>query len=52
MMVAVNATDAARTVRTPISLAGSVMTDLVEGRNVTLEPMVELEPYGYKIFVN
>lgn len=49
MLVAVNVTGKTQTVRTPISLAGETMTDLIGGADVTLEPLTEVEGYGYII---
>lgn len=50
MLVMVNTTAREQTVKTPISLAGAEMTDMIGGSSVTPGVTVTLEPYGYIIY--
>lgn len=52
LLVAVNTTASTQTVKSPISLAGTVMTDLIEEKSDVVPVVIELEPYGYKILMN
>ena len=52
LLVAVNTTGSSQTIRTPISLAGAQMTDLIKGNNTTAPVSIELEPYCYTILMN
>ena len=52
LLVAVNTTGDVKKVRTPISLAGASMNDLIEGKSVTLSYEIEMQPYGYTILMN
>lgn len=52
MLVAVNVSNKAQTVRIPISLANASMTDMFEGKTVELGYNMELDPYGYVVFMN
>lgn len=52
LLVAVNPTASAQTVRTPISLAGATMTNLINGQSVAAPVVIELEAYGYVILMN
>lgn len=50
MLVIVNTTDADLSVKTPITLAGSEMTELIGGTKAPLPVSVTLPPYGYVIY--
>lgn len=50
LLVMVNTTAQEQTVKTPISLAGAEMTDLIGGSAVTPGVTVTLQPYGYIIY--
>ena len=52
LLVAVNPTASAQTVRTPISLAGATMTNLINGQSAAAPVVIELEAYGYVILMN
>lgn len=52
LLVAVNTTGNTQSVRIPITLSGSVMTDMLEGQAYTVRPTIELEPYSYVILMN
>ena len=52
LLVAVNTTGSPQTVKTPIALAGSAMTDMIEDKAVTAPVVITLEPYGYTILMN
>lgn len=52
LLVAVNTTGSVQIVKTPITLAGSVMNDVVNNKEVTVPVTLELEPYGYSIIMN
>lgn len=52
LLVAVNVTAAEQTVRTPITLAGSAMKNLIEGTEVNVPIELTLPPYGYIILMN
>lgn len=52
LLVAVNTTGSAQTVRTPITLAGSTMTNLIDGSATVVPMMLDLEPNGYVILMN
>ena len=52
LLVAVNTTGSSQTIRTPITLAGAQMTDLIKGNNTTAPVSIELEPYCYTILMN
>lgn len=51
LLVAVNTTADAKTVRVPINLAGDVMTDLIDGSAAAVPYVIELKPYGYSILM-
>lgn len=51
LLVAVNTTSSLQTVRTPITLAGSTMSDLIDGGETTLSYTMQLEPYAYTILM-
>ena len=51
LLVVVNTTDEAQDVRVPINLAGSVMTDLINGGEITVPYVVNLEAYSYTILM-
>ena len=52
MLVMVNTSGEERTVKTPIALAGSTMTDLLTGASVTPDASLTLPAYGYIIYMN
>lgn len=52
LLVAVNPTASTQTVRTPISLAGATMTNLINGQSAAAPVVIELEAYGYVILMN
>lgn len=52
LLVAVNTTGNAQTVKTPIALAGTTMTNLLDGSSLTAPIQLELEPYAYTILMN
>lgn len=52
LLVIVNTSDVERTVKTPISLAGTNMTDLLNGTSVTPDATLTLPAYGYIIYMN
>ncbi|MBD5246407.1 MAG: alpha-amylase [Barnesiella sp.] len=52
LLVAVNVTGSAQTVRTPIQLAGASMTDLINGGTAAAPLVINLEPYAYTILMN
>ena len=52
LLVAVNVTGSAQTVRTPIQLAGASMTDLINGSTAAAPLVINLEPYAYTILMN
>lgn len=52
LLVAVNTTGDTQTVRTPISLSGSSMTNLLDGSSASVPALLELGPNGYAIFMN
>lgn len=52
LLVVVNVSGKTRSVRTPISLAQSTMTDLLSGKNVSVGYSIELDPYDYTILMN
>ncbi len=52
LLVAVNTTGSAQTVKTPITLAGSTMTDMLGDKSVTVPVVINLEPYSYTIMMN
>lgn len=52
LLVAVNPTGSAQSVKTPISLAGTPMTNLISGTSTAAPTMIELEAYGYVILLN
>lgn len=52
LLVMVNTTGSEQTVRTPIQLAGSRMTDLISGQEETVPVTVSLGAYGYTILMN
>lgn len=49
LLVAVNTTGSEKSVKSPISLAGSTMTGLIDGKQVTVPVEISLEPYSYTI---
>ena len=52
MLVAVNTTGSDQTLKTPIELAGTEMTDLISGHTLTLPVTLTLGAYGYVIYMN
>ena len=52
LLVAVNTTGSVQTIKTPITLAGSVMNDVINNKEVTVPVTIKLEPYGYNIIMN
>ena len=52
LLVAVNTTGSEKSVKSPISLAGSAMTGLIDGKQVTVPVEISLEPYSYTILLN
>ena len=52
LLVAVNPGGSARSVKTPINLAGATMTDLISGQSAPAPVVIELEAYGYVILMN
>lgn len=52
LLVMVNTAGSGQTVRTPIQLAGSRMTDLISGQEETVPVTVSLGAYGYTILMN
>ncbi len=52
LLVAVNTTGDAQTVKTPITLAGSTMTNLIDGGQTTVPVVLTVEPNGYVILMN
>ncbi len=52
LLVAVNTTGSEKSVKSPISLAGSTMTGLIDGKQVTVPVEISLEPYSYTILMN
>lgn len=52
LLVAVNTTGSEKSVKSPISLAGSTMTGLIDGKRVTVPVEISLEPYSYTILMN
>ena len=52
LLVAVNTSGDATTVRTPIVLAGSSMTSLIDGTTSTMPVEISLQPYEYVILMN
>lgn len=52
LLVAVNTTGSEKSVKSPISFAGSTMTGLIDGKQVTVPVEISLEPYSYTILMN
>ena len=52
LLVAVNTTGSVQTIKTPITLAGSVMNDVINNKEVTVPVTIDLEPYAYNIIMN
>lgn len=52
LLVAVNTTGSEKSVKSPISLAGSTMTGLIDGKQVIVPVEISLEPYSYTILMN
>lgn len=52
LLVAVNTTGDPQTIRTPITLAGSTMTNLIDGSSTTVPVVLNLEPNGYTVLMN
>lgn len=52
LLVAINTTGSVQTIKTPITLAGSSMKDVINNREVTVPVTIQLEPYGYNIIMN
>lgn len=52
LLVAVNISGETQTVKAPIELAGSTMTDMLTGSDSEVPVVIELEPYGYTIRIN
>lgn len=52
LLVAVNTTGSEKSIKSPISLAGSTMTGLIDGKQVTVPVEISLEPYSYTILMN
>ena len=51
LIVMVNTSKNAATAKTPISMAGSTVTDLIAGSSETLPVSVELDGYGYRVWM-
>lgn len=51
MLVMVNTTDEDKTVKTPITLAGETMTDLINGGDKKMPTVMSLSAYGYVIYM-
>ncbi len=51
MLVMVNTTGSEQSVKTPITLAGETMTDLVNGGETTVPTVMTLDAYGYVIYM-
>lgn len=52
LLTVVNPSGETRKVKTPISIAGNVMTDLIGGGETKLSTEMEIPPYGYRIFMD
>lgn len=52
LLVAVNTTGDVKTVKSPIELAGSSMTNVIDGTSANVPVVLELEPYSYIILKN
>ncbi|MDE6573821.1 MAG: alpha-amylase [Muribaculaceae bacterium] len=52
LLVAVNTTANVQTVRTPISLAGATMNNLISGTSGTVPVTMDLDAYGYIILMD
>lgn len=52
LLVAVNPTDKTQTVKTPISLAGATMTNLIDGTSASAPVTIELGAYEYVILMD
>lgn len=52
LLVAVNPTGEPQNVKTPISIAGVAMTDLIDGKTTTAPVVIELDAYSYTILMN
>ncbi|MDE6576824.1 MAG: alpha-amylase [Muribaculaceae bacterium] len=52
LLVAVNTTADVQSIKTPIEIAGTSATELIEGTQMTLPIVMELQPYSYTIFMN
>ena len=52
LVVAVNPSSKAQSVRMPIYFAGQTMEDAIEGTSVTVPSYVELAPYSYVIYMD
>ncbi|MDE5876168.1 MAG: alpha-amylase [Muribaculaceae bacterium] len=52
LLVAVNTENTTQTVRTPITLAGATMTDLIDSKTIAVPVTLELQPYSYTILMN
>ena len=52
LLVAVNTTGSAQTIKTPITLAGATMKDVINNKEVTVPVAIEFGPYGYNIIMN
>ncbi len=51
MLVMVNTTGSEQSVKTPITLAGETMTDLLNGGETTVPTVMTLDAYGYVIYM-
>ncbi len=51
LLVAVNTSNADKTLKTPITLAGREMNDLINGGSETVGVTLDLKPYDYKILM-
>lgn len=51
LLVAVNTTAEVQPVKTPIQLAGTSMTNLIDGNSSVAPVEIELQPYGYTILM-
>lgn len=49
LMIIVNLSDEARSVKTPMERVGDTLTDLIDGSTVKLSTVLELDPYEYLI---
>jgi len=52
LLVMVNTTGEARTVKVPIALTGKQMTDMIKGGSKAIPVTIQLPAYGYAIYMN